>query len=126
MLKVVGAMMARRMSDLAEVTEADLAALEIGSGILGHGRRRQPLYRQAARRAGAARRAAALRLPLEDLPDDAQVVSLGGIGAPVVGFEKIKEGREGLRALRTLEDRLGFRADAAACEEIGGQTAWSR
>jgi hypothetical protein len=56
----------------------------------------------------------------ESLPDEARIVPLGGIGAPVVGVERIKEGKEGLRALRALERHIGFVADALACEEIGG------
>jgi hypothetical protein len=50
-------------------------------------------------------------------------VAIGGIGAPVVSSERIKEGKEGLRSLRALEAHLGIRADAVVCEEIGGANA---
>ena len=33
----------------------------------------------------------------EDLPDDATVLPLGGIGAPTVSIERIDEGHEGIR-----------------------------
>lgn len=105
------------------LTEEDIAALEIGSAILGTGGGGNP-YIGKLRARQTLREGHKLRvLKLEDLPDDAKVVSLGGIGAPLISFERIKEGREGLRCLRALEERLGFKADAIACEEIGGQNS---
>lgn len=102
------------------VTQADLDALEIGAGILGTGGGGNP-YLGKLRARQALREGHRMEIvPLSALDDGARVVPLGGIGAPVVGVERIREGREGLRALRALEDRLGFRADAIACEEIGG------
>lgn len=105
------------------LTEEDIAALEIGSGILGTGGGGNPytgkLRLREVLRAGHKPRI----LPLEAVADDAKVVPIGGIGAPLVSFERLKEGREGLRCLRSLEDRLGFKADAMACEEIGGQNS---
>ncbi len=103
--------------------ERDIEALEIGSGILGTGGGGNPyigkLRAREMLRAGAEMRI----IPPEALADDAMVVPLGGIGAPLISFERIKEGREGLRCLRALEDRLGFKADAIGCEEIGGQNS---
>ena len=111
------------MTDAWTLTEEDVDALEIGAGILGTGGGGNPyigkLRAREALRAGRKLRV----LPMEALADDAQVVPLGGIGAPLISFERIKEGREGLRALRALEARLGFAAAAVACEEIGGQNA---
>lgn len=108
------------MSGAWQITEEDILALEIGAGILGTGGGGNPYY-------GKLRALEVLRqglkievVPLESLADDAKVVPLGGIGAPVVGVERIKSGVEGLRALRGLEDRMRFKADAIACEEIGG------
>lgn len=115
------------MRELPDGTQAldedDLEALEIGSGILGTGGGGNPYI-------GKLRARQVLRAgydlciqPLDTLRDEASVVPLGGIGAPLVSFERIKEGREGLRCLRALEQRLGFAADAIGCEEIGGQNS---
>ncbi|QKV20008.1 DUF917 domain-containing protein [Oricola thermophila] len=105
------------------LTEDDILALEIGAAILGTGGGGNP-YIGKLRARQALRDGHKLRVvSLQALPDDAKVVSLGGIGAPLVSFERIKEGREGLRCVRALEERLGFKADAIACEEIGGQNA---
>ena len=103
--------------------EEDIEALEIGSGILGTGGGGNPyigkLRARETLRAGLEMRL----LSHEALADDSMVVPLGGIGAPLISFERIKEGREGLRCLRALEERMGFAADAIACEEIGGQNS---
>lgn len=105
------------------LTEQDLEALEIGSGILGTGGGGNP-YIGKLRAREVLRAGYELRVqPLETLDDQAKVIPLGGIGAPLVSFERIKEGREGLRCLRALEQRLGITADAVACEEIGGQNS---
>lgn len=106
------------------LSEEDIDALEIGSAILGTGGGGNPyIGKLRARQALRDGRVLSV-LELEDLPDDAKVVSMGGIGAPLISFERIKEGREGLRCLRALEERLAFKTDAVACEEIGGQNAF--
>ena len=115
--------MLSRPDKLWTLTEADIEALEIGSAILGTGGGGNPyIGKLRARQALRAGNTLSV-IKMEDLPDDAKVVSLGGIGAPLISFERIKEGREGLRCVRALEERLGFKADAIACEEIGGQNA---
>ncbi|MDN2567036.1 DUF917 domain-containing protein [Aquibium sp. A9E412] len=115
--------MLTRPDRLWTLGEEDIEALEIGAAILGTGGGGSP-YIGKLRARQALREGNKLRiLPLEDLPDDAKVVALGGIGAPLISHERIKEGREGLRCVRALEERLGFKADAIACEEIGGQNA---
>jgi DUF917 family protein len=57
---------------------------------------------------------------LADLPDDAVVVSTGGVGAPTVGVERLKQGEELLRALRALESYTGKTATHMISAEIGG------
>jgi DUF917 family protein len=105
------------------LTVEDIEALEIGSGILGTGGGGNP-YIGKLRAREILREGYEMRLaPLETLDDDARIVPLGGIGAPLISFERIKEGREGLRCLRALEKHLDFQADAVGCEEIGGQNS---
>lgn len=102
------------------LTEDDILALEIGAAILGTGGGGNT-YLTKVRTLDIMRSGFNVEIvPLRELADDARIVPLGGIGAPVVGVERIKEGREGLRALRALEKHMGFTADAIACEEIGG------
>lgn len=113
----------RDATEMWVLTEDDILALEIGSGIMGTGGGGNP-YIGKLRALRTIREGYELKiLPIEAVRDDDKIVSLGGIGAPLVSFERLKEGREGLRCLRALEERLGFQADAVACEEIGGQNS---
>ena len=48
------------------------------------------------------------------------MASVGGIGAPVVGIEKIERGDECLRAMRAAERAAGGRVTALISSEIGG------
>ncbi len=115
--------MLSRQGDLISIGEEEIEALEIGAAILGTGGGGNP-YIGKLRALQVLREGRKMRiLPLQALPDDAKVVALGGIGAPLISHERIKEGREGLRCIRALEERLGFKIDAIACEEIGGQNA---
>ena len=105
---------------LREVTDADLDAIEIGAAILGTGGGGNPYIGKLRCREELQKGRSIPVIPLAELPDDAVVVSLGGIGAPVVGIEKIEEGEECLRALRALERELGVKVDALISAEIGG------
>lgn len=53
----------------------------------------------------------------------AALLGTGGIGAPVVGVEKIEEGGECLRAMRAVEEASGKRFSAVISAEIGGANA---
>ena len=105
---------------LREVTDADLDAIEIGAAILGTGGGGNPYIGKLRCREELKKGRRIPVIPLTELPDDALVVSLGGIGAPVVGVEKIEEGEECLRALRAIEKELGVKVDALISAEIGG------
>lgn len=100
--------------------EADLLPLSIGAALLGTGGGGNP-YVGMLRSRELLRKGATVRvLPLEALPDDALIGEVGGIGAPVVGVEKIEEGAECYRAMRAVEEVLGIRMAALISAEIGG------
>ena len=105
---------------LREVTDADLDAIEIGAAILGTGGGGNPYIGKLRCREELKKGGTIPVIPLAELPDDALVMSLGGIGAPVVGVEKIEEGEECLRALRAVEKEIGQKVDALISAEIGG------
>jgi DUF917 family protein len=105
------------------LTEHDIEALAIGAAILGTGGGGNP-YIGKLRCVQELRRGKPVALiGLDELADDAFVAPIGGIGAPVVGIEKLEEGNEGLRALRALEDYCGRKVDALISAEIGGGNA---
>ncbi|HKI57845.1 MAG TPA: DUF917 domain-containing protein [Trueperaceae bacterium] len=103
--------------------EADVDAIAVGAAILGTGGGGNPYI--GSLRAKEQLRAGGVIdvVGLEDLAPDAMVVSVGGIGAPVVGIEKIEKGDECLEALRGLEDYLGRKVDAVVAAEIGGSNS---
>ena len=108
---------------LETVTSEDLEALGIGAGILGTGGGGHP-------RVGKLRLLTLLEdsdypdeIPLvqpDELPPDATVASVGGMGAPTIGVEKLPQGNEEMRALSAIEDASGQTVDALIPGEIGG------
>jgi hypothetical protein len=103
--------------------EDDLLPLSIGAALLGTGGGGNP-YVGMLRTRELLRQGAEIRvLPLDALPDDAYVGEVGGIGAPVVGIEKIEEGRECYRAVRAVEKAAGVKMSALISAEIGGSNA---
>ena len=99
-------------------------ALALGAGILGTGGGgntylgRLRLERQL--------RLSGVPCPIvhaDELPDDALVVGVGGMGAPTVSIEKIEAGDEVARTVRALASHLGRDFDALVISEIGGSNA---
>jgi uncharacterized protein len=100
--------------------EADLLPLSIGAALLGTGGGGNP-YVGMLRTRELMRKGASVRVvPLDALPDDAWIGEVGGIGAPVVGVEKIEEGGECYRAMRAVEEATGVKMSALISAEIGG------
>ena len=105
------------------VDDAAVEPIAIGAGILGTGGGGNPyLGMLHARRRIAAGGAVTVVAP-DQVPDDALVVSVGGMGAPTVGVERIMQGEEELVALRALERHLGRRCTHLVAGEIGGSNA---
>ena len=105
------------------ICESDLLPLSLGAALLGTGGGGNPYI-------GMLRLRELLRagysvdvLPIEALKDDDHVGSVGGIGAPVVGIEKIKEGEECLRALRGVEEAARIKVSSIISAEIGGSNS---
>ena len=106
-----------------KLAEADLLPLSIGAALLGTGGGGNPYIGMLRTRELMRRGAEVEVIPLDALPDDAYVGEVGGIGAPVVGVEKIEQGEECLRAMRAVEDVTGVRMSATISAEIGGANA---
>ena len=110
-------------TELRSIGVADLDALALGAAVLGTGGGGNP-YIGKLRLRGLLQKGAEVRVvPLEQVPSDWQVVSVGGIGAPVVGVEKIERGDECARAIRALERYSHRKVDALIASEIGGSNA---
>ena len=102
------------------IDEDALDSIAIGAGILGTGGGGNPYYGTLHVRRLLDDGARIPVVSLAEIADDATVVSVGSMGAPTVGVERIPRGDESLVALRALERRSGRAADYLIPGEIGG------
>jgi DUF917 family protein len=107
---------------LWQVNEDCLESIAIGAGILGTGGGGNPYIGQLRARQAIKEWGPVTVLAPEELPDDARVVCVGGIGAPTVGIEKIRD-LQSYHALRTIEAFTGSKATALISNEIGGSNS---
>lgn len=106
--------------DFKRLEEADLQPLALGAALLGTGGGGNP-YIGMLRTRELLRKGAQIEImPLEALAEDAWVGEVGGIGAPVVGVEKVEEGGECYRAMMAVEETAGVKMSAVISAEIGG------
>ncbi len=109
---------------MQKVTLDDTQAIAIGAGILGTGGGGST-YLNRLRLENALRKQGG-SVPIiqaDDVPDDALVCAVGGMGAPTVSNEKLQEGQEIKRAVRALEVHLRQEVYAIVIGEIGGGNA---
>ncbi len=105
-----------------QATEDVLAPIAIGAGILGTGGGGNPYIGQLRARQALKRWGPVTVLAPEEVPEDARVVCVGGIGAPTVGIEKVRD-LQSYHALRAIEEFTGERATALISNEIGGSNS---
>lgn len=102
------------------LTESDIDRIAIGVGILGTGGGGSP-YLQMLIAKQLLRQGKRIRMIRPaDLDPNAQIIGLGGIGAPTVSIEKMEEGFEGVRVLKAIEAHTGRKVDAVLGDEVGG------
>lgn len=108
-----------------ELNKADVERISIGAGILGTGGGGNP-YRGMIRTQAEIDKGNTVNIvKLDELPDDALVVPLAGIGAPTIGLEKIGRGDEGRFAVEELQKYLGVDIAATIPVEIGGGNSFA-
>ncbi len=109
---------------IKQVAIDDTLPIAIGAGVLGTGGGGSTYLNRL--RLNNELRQAGRPVPIiqaDDVPDDALVCAVGGMGAPTVSNEKLQEGREILRAVRELEAHLRQKIYAIVIGEIGGGNA---
>ena len=104
------------------VTEDLLEPIATGAAILGTGGGGNPYIGRLRAREAIRRHGPVPVLAPKELPDDARVVCVGGIGAPTVGIEKLRD-RQSYDALRAIEECTGEKATAMISNEIGGSNS---
>lgn len=105
------------------LNEGDMPALALGASILGAGGGGDPSLGRIMACRALERRGPVRLLSPHEVPDDALIVPVGVIGAPVVMSEKLPVGDEVVRAVSALEEHLGRRAAAIMPIECGGVNA---
>ena len=105
-----------------KANEDNLEAIAMGAGILGTGGGGNPYIGQLRARQAIKEHGPVTVVDAEELPDDAQVVCVGGIGAPTVGVEKVRD-LQSLYALKAIEEFTGKNATALISNEIGGSNS---
>ena len=105
------------------IDNAALRALEIGAGILGTGGGGNPYLGRLMVESELRQGRTVTIAPIESVPDDALVTSVGGMGAPVISIERPPRGDEYALALRALERHLGQRFTHIVPGEIGGSNS---
>lgn len=107
------------------LTKEDVERIATGAGILGTGGGGNP-YRGMVRAIQELEQGRSLTIVrLDDLPDNALIVPLGGMGAPTIGLEKIGRGDEGAVAVEAIADYLGVEVAGSAPIEIGGGNSFA-
>lgn len=105
-----------------QATEDDLPLIAIGAGILGTGGGGNPYIGQLRARQALSQWGPVTVMAPEEIPEDARVVCVGGIGAPTVGIEKVRD-LQSYHALRAIEEFTGEKATALISNEIGGSNS---
>ncbi len=110
-----------------DLTHEDIEKIAIGAGILGTGGGGNP-YRGMIRAqmqvtSGTVRKRSIISM--DEMPDDALVVPMGGMGAPTIGLEKIGRGDEGRTAVTEMAHFLGVEIAATVPIEVGGGNSFA-
>jgi DUF917 family protein len=108
-----------------DLTYEDIERIAIGAGILGTGGGGNPYRGKIRAQLNLEQGYRLTVVGLDELPDEALVVPLGGMGAPTIGMEKIGRGDEGRVAVEVLRDRLGVQVAATVPIEIGGGNSFA-
>ncbi len=103
-----------------EITEDDLMPIAIGAAVLGTGGGGNPYLGYLRMRQVMADGGRVRVIDPTEISDDDLLVSVGGMGSPMVSHEKLAGGDEETAATRALEDHVGRRFDAIAPFEMGG------
>ncbi len=105
-----------------EVTEDNLESIAIGAGILGTGGGGNPYIGQLRARQTIREHGPVTVLDPDELTEEDRVICVGGIGAPTVGIEKIRD-IQSYHAFRAMEGYTGSKATALISNEIGGSNS---
>lgn len=105
------------------VTRDHLERLAIGAGILGTGGGGNPYLGKLIARKFLDEGGSIEIVTIDEVPDDALVCTVGGMGSPTIAFERLLRENEALNALRALERHLGRKVTHVIPSEVGGSNS---
>jgi DUF917 family protein len=105
------------------VTTDHLEHLAIGAGILGTGGGGNPYLGKLIARKYLSEGRTIRVVSIDEVPDDALVCTVGGMGSPTVALERLLQPNEALNAMRALEAHLGRHITHVVPSEIGGSNS---
>lgn len=105
---------------MRQITAADLDDIAIGAAVLGTGGGGDPYIGKLLARGAIEAHGPVTLIPLDATPDDAHILTMGGMGAPTILIEKVPSGEEAMLALRHHEAMTGKRATHIMPFEAGG------
>lgn len=105
---------------MREIGLEHLADIARGAAILGTGGGGDPYIGRLMARAALRENGPVELVPLTEVPDDAMVLPVAGMGAPTVMVEKLPSSEEISNAVEALCGYLGRRPTHIACAEVGG------
>jgi len=94
--------------------------LSLGSVFLATGGGGDPYVSLLATRQVLHANGPAEMIPVDELDDDAYVVTIGAVGAPSVSLELLPSVHDAEKALRAYEEHVGRSVDAVVSFEVGG------
>ena len=105
---------------LREITADDIESLAVGAWVLGTGGGGNPYLALLNMRALYKEGYRVKLMPASDLADDAWIATVAGMGAPLVGMERLNDSRTIARAVRLMEEHTRRKFDGIMGMEIGG------
>ncbi len=107
-----------RAKRMWQLVEDDLESIAIGAGILGTGGGGNPYIGRLRARQAIREHGPVNVLSPEELTSEDRIICVGGIGAPTVGIEKLRD-YQSYTALRAIEEYTGERATAIISKASG-------
>ena len=105
---------------LRDITLDDIESLAVGAWVLGTGGGGSPYLALLNMRALYKAGHRVQLMPSADLADDDWVAAVSGMGAPLVGQERLTDSRTIARAVALMEEHIGQRFRGIMSLEIGG------
>jgi len=105
---------------LRQIGERQLEDIALGAGVLGTGGGGDPHVGKLLAQQSVLEHGPVTVVDVDEVDDDALVITAAMMGAPTVMVEKLPRGDEIVRAFERLEHHLGVRATHTMSLEIGG------